>query len=81
MILSGTFLVDPFGALLVISLEGDVAGTTPNLLAATAAPARLRAALSSCRYVALRSEPTLNAHMSPVTADWFQPAFPASAFG
>jgi hypothetical protein len=73
--LSGTFLVDPFGALLVISMERNVPGTTPNLLAATAAQERLKAALSSCRYVALGSEPTQNAHMSPETADWFQQRF------
>jgi hypothetical protein len=72
---SGTYLVDPFGALLESSLREGETGTTPELITAPAAQARLRSALSSCRFVALRAEPAHNARMSTDTAAWFEEQF------
>lgn len=73
---SGSTLVDPFGALVLPGLEaGSDERTTTDLLRSDAAQQRFRAALSSCRFVALRREPERSPHMSPATVSWFQQRF------
>jgi hypothetical protein len=72
---SGSFLIDPFGALLVESLHQHVPGTTPDVLKAPPAQARLKTALSACPYVALNALPSRNGRMSAETAEWFERRF------
>ncbi len=70
---SGTYLADPFGALLMTSIQEHVQGRTAVALKAPAAQDRLRAALSACRYVLLHNYELAEQHrISRDTATWFR---------